>query len=211
MTTKATLYYIHDPMCSWCWAFKKTWASLVDSLPTTIQIEYLVGGLAPDSNEPMPKEMQNAIAGYWEVIQQKVPGTEFNFDFWEKTTPRRSTYPACRAVVAVKHINKEKEQDMINAIQEAYYLKAENPSDVETLINCAERIGVNKDSFSQALSSDETNQAFLKQISTARSMHVNSFPSLVLKVEDTISPVFIDYNDADAILNQIRDALSSFD
>ena len=22
---KATLYYVYDPMCSWCWGYKPTW------------------------------------------------------------------------------------------------------------------------------------------------------------------------------------------
>ncbi|GAM76629.1 thioredoxin [Vibrio ishigakensis] len=52
--------------------------------------------LAPDSDEPMPMEMRAAIESYWERISGLL-GTEFNHDFWRNNTPRRSTYPACRA------------------------------------------------------------------------------------------------------------------
>ncbi|MFT6977114.1 MAG: putative protein-disulfide isomerase, partial [Shewanella psychromarinicola] len=23
-----TLYYVHDPMCSWCWGYRPTWDTL---------------------------------------------------------------------------------------------------------------------------------------------------------------------------------------
>jgi len=49
-----TLYYIHDPMCSWCWAFKSTWHKVLKELPSHINVYYLLGGLAPDSDLPMP-------------------------------------------------------------------------------------------------------------------------------------------------------------
>ena len=93
------LYYVHDPMCSWCWGFRPTWQKIQEGLSDDVEVRYLLGGLAPDSQEPMPKSMQLDIASYWGKIQQHISGTEFNFDFWEKCKPRRSTYPACRAVL----------------------------------------------------------------------------------------------------------------
>ena len=85
------LYYVHDPMCSWCWGFRPTWTEIKANLPEAVEIKYLLGGLAPDSDEPMPESMQSDIAGYWKIIQQRIPGTQFNFDFWDKCEPRRST------------------------------------------------------------------------------------------------------------------------
>lgn len=77
------LYYIHDPMCSWCWAFRPAWEKIVASLGSHIKIRYLLGGLAPDTDQPMPEAMQLKISSIWQTIQNHVPGTEFNFDFWK--------------------------------------------------------------------------------------------------------------------------------
>ena len=55
---QAILYYLHDPMCSWCWGYRPTWLKLKAALPHYVQVEYLLGGLAPDNDEPMP------VAGY---------------------------------------------------------------------------------------------------------------------------------------------------
>ena len=204
MTEKPILYYVHDPMCSWCWAFQKVWPTVFSTFEDSLEVEYLAGGLAPDSNEPMPQDMQNTIASYWKNIQRKVPGTEFNFDFWQQCQPRRSTYPACRAVLAIKQIDSTKEHLMINEIQKAYYLKAENPSDVKTLINCAKRIGVEEQNFENVLTSKVVDSLFIKQMSLARSMQANGFPSLILRMDKTILPIYIDYNDANVMVEQIK-------
>ena len=207
MTEKPILYYVHDPMCSWCWAFQKVWPTVFSTFEDSLEVEYLAGGLAPDSNEPMPQEMQNTIASYWKNIQRKVPGTEFNFDFWQQCQPRRSTYPACRAVLAIKQIDSTKEHLMINEIQKAYYLKAENPSDVKTLINCAKRIGVEEQNFENVLTSKVVDSLFIKQMSLARSMQANGFPSLILRMDKTILPIYIDYNDANVMVEQIKKSI----
>ena len=123
----ATLIYVHDPMCSWCWGFeptrKKFFAAVEDRLP----IRRLVGGLAPDSDVPMAEEMRAMLQQTWQRIQQTIPGTEFNFHFWQVCTPRRSTYPANRAVLAARLQGEGYDPAMTHRIQQAYYLEARKP------------------------------------------------------------------------------------
>ena len=141
------LYYVHDPMCSWCWAFRPVWSALTRDLPAGIRPQRLLGGLAPDTREPMPQQMRDKISAIWQQIQQMLPATEFNHDFWQRCTPRRSTYPACRAVISARNQGAGFEEPMILAIQRAYYLEARNPSEEETLAELAEAIGLDGDEF----------------------------------------------------------------
>ena len=201
----ATLYYIHDPMCSWCWGFKPTWETLKQSLPQTITVVNLLGGLAADSNQPMTKEMQHYLQQTWQTISRQL-GSEFNFDFWRIQTPRRSTYPACRAVLASQWQNQE--QQMINAIQRAYYLHAQNPSDNSTLVDLATMIGLDVDRFKQDISSDQLNKAFYKQMERVRSFNVTGFPSLVLVHQGQNHLVKIDYLNAEAMRTAIIQVLN---
>ncbi len=199
----AILYYIHDPMCSWCWGFNKTWEKVRDSLPSTINVKYILGGLAPDSSEIMTDEMRQYIQKNWQKIQQAIPGTQFNDDFWENCTPMRSTYPACRAVIAVKNQNPNLEKSMIKLIQQAYYLAAKNPSEDSTLISLAKTLDLDVAQFTQALNAESTQQQLLEDIALMQSLDVSSFPSLVLKTDSALKPINIDYNNADFILAQI--------
>ena len=199
-----TLYYVHDPMCSWCWGFRPTWQKIKTALGNEIEIKYLLGGLAPDSDVPMPTSMQKDIAGYWRKIQTHIPGTQFNFDFWANCTPRRSTYPACRAVIAARKQNSELEIEMIKAIQTAYYLNAQNPSDDETLIVLAGSLELDSKIFAKDLYASETQQQLEKEIMFGRQIGAQGFPSMILEDKGEYQYVPLDYNDPDSAIHFIN-------
>ncbi len=198
-----TLYYVYDPMCSWCWGFNKTWNKVKKSLPKNINIQYVLGGLAPDSNEIIPDKMSEYIQYNWQKIEKNIPGTIFNYDFWTNCTPVRSTYPACRAVIAAKNQNDQLEISMINAIQEAYYLYAKNPSKDTTLINIAKAIGLNVTQFKKDLNSKTTQQQLDNNINLSKSLGAKGFPSIILEKNSVAKLIKIDYNNSDFILKQI--------
>ena len=203
----STLYYIHDPMCSWCYAFKPVYQALLKQLPDSVSCVSLLGGLAPDTDQPMPLEMQQQLKATWQRIEQQVPGIHFNYDFWEQaeqTRPRRATYPACRAVIAARQINPGKEAAMIEAIQNAYYQQARNPSDPDTLIAIAQETGLEADEFSRHLHAAETQHILDQEITRSRQLNVRSYPSLVLQTRDQAASVSIDYNSHRNILNTIN-------
>ena len=197
-----TLYYIHDPMCSWCWAFRPTLGRLLQRLPEQVRVEKLLGGLAPDTDVPMPQDMQDKLQQTWRRIEQSVPGTRFNFDFWENNTPRRATYPACRALIAARRQGKE--EAMLHAIQRAYYEQARNPSDNAILIELAAEIRLDRNAFSDTLSAPQTQAKLEREIAAAKALGVDSYPSLVLKINGAHWPVSIDYNDAQKMLDTIE-------
>ena len=195
-----TLYYVHDPMCSWCYAFKPTLDTLKKHLDSNIKLVYVVGGLASHSDEIMPKDMQEKIENIWYEIEENT-GAKFNHDFWKNCKPRRSTYLACQATILARYENKEDE--MINAIQEAYYLKALNPSDASTLIELAKQIGMNAKKFEEDLKSQKIEEDLQNELNFRRSLNVRSFPSLILKYKKELYPINIKYNDYKSMLTQI--------
>ncbi len=95
----ATLYYIADPMCSWCWGFHPVLQKVRGALPEDIQLVYVMGGLAKDSDEPMPDDIRAYVQNAWREVGVRT-GARFNWDFWMRCSPVRSTYPACRGVLS---------------------------------------------------------------------------------------------------------------
>lgn len=205
---QSTLYYVHDPMCSWCWAFVPTWQKIQDALKDKLEIRYLLGGLAPDSAQLMPQEMQNAISGYWKTIEQRVPGTKFNHDFWTKCKPRRSTYPSCRAVIAARKQKPELEKAMIHAIEEAYYLEARNPSDDSVLTEIAVALGLDAEQFEKDLNSAETQREFDAEMDLGARMGAQGFPSLILQTPEGYRYIPLDYNRPEVVLDQLKPLLA---
>lgn len=206
MIENSSLIYVHDPMCSWCWGYRPTWQQLENHLPEEIAVEYVLGGLAPDSDDPMPPDLQNTIQGYWRRIQTEL-GTEFNFEFWTTCKPRRSTYPACRAVIAAKHQDREKV--MIEAIQRAYYLRAMNPSDVSTLTTLAAEIGLDETKFGEDIASSETEQELQRQIQFVRNSPCRGFPGLLLRLNGKLVSIDVDYLNAQNTLDIIAQCVNA--
>ena len=190
-------------MCSWCWAFKPIWDRVKEVLLGKVEVDYLLGGLAPDSNQPMPIETREYVKGNWKRIQEMIPDTRFNYDFWTSCEPKRSTYPACRAVICAKQQHPDFENLMIYGIQKSYYLEAQNPSNEDVLINIAENLGLDIEKFKMALKSSQVNEILLDEIKLTRSMDMNSMPSLVLQINGTLKGIDIEYLDANYIVKQI--------
>ena len=191
-------------MCSWCWGFSKTWGKVKKELNSDIEIIYVLGGLAPDNNEIMDERMREYVQMNWKKIEKRIPGTRFNYNFWQECQPRRSTYPACRAVLATNNQDKNLESNMINKIQQGYYLQAKNPSEDDVLVGFANELGLDIKRFRIDLNSEETNKKLMQNIELAGSLNIYGFPSLILHANNTSKHIVIDYNDDISILNQIN-------
>jgi len=193
-------------MCSWCWGYRPVWDRLQQKLPHSIKVEYVAGGLAPDSESPMPLSQQQMIQNHWRSIERKL-GTRFNYDFWTENTPRRSTYNACRAAIAAH--NQDCQEVMVDAIQRGYYLRAQNPSDLSVLINLAgeleEQYAGNFDcgQFIVDINSAETERELIRQISLANALTQRGFPSLVLEQGGKLQQINVDYSDEQQTLADI--------
>ncbi|MEO9654174.1 DsbA family protein [Marinomonas sp.] len=206
----ATLLYCYDPMCSWCWGFRPTWSKLQKALQPLVDnkqltIQPLLGGLAVDSDQPMPEDMKAKLEATWHNIQNSL-GREFNFDFWRTAQPRRSTYPACRACYVARDV--ELEEEMYHAIQEAYYLHAKNPSDLKVLTECAVNIGLKAEGFKKSMAHVKEHNLLEQEIHQARQLGLNSFPSLALVIGDKLTYIQLDYKDHTTMLASIKKALS---
>lgn len=198
----AALYYVHDPMCSWCWAYKPVLEQIRQALKGQMVIVNVLGGLAPDTDEPMPQQQCEQIEGYWRRIEAEV-GSEFNYNFWHKADiiPRRATYPACRAVIAAAQ--QDAEEAMIEAIQQAYYLRAMNPSEDDTLLQLADELELDFERFMADLNGDLVQNELLQQVAISRELPIQGFPSWVLEVDEHYYAIPVDYHSAQNTLARI--------
>lgn len=206
----ATLIYCYDPMCSWCWGFKPTWQALKSALAPLIDnkeliIQPMLGGLAVDSNAPMPLPMQDKLQATWQQIHQQL-GTEFNHAFWSECQPRRSTYPACRACLVAR--DQGLEEEMIEQIQQAYYLEAKNPSDLATLIECAHKLGMKEAGFISAIEHVKATEQLELEVNQARQLGLNSFPSLAVIQSNRLVAIPLNYQNIDPMVTAIKQALN---
>ena len=199
-----TLYYIYDPMCSWCYAFEKPLKLLRSQLPASIQFKAILGGLAADTSIPMPAETQTMVQQAWQQIENTIPYIRFNFDFWTQNTPYRSTYPACRAILAADKQSFTTPDTFRHAIQHAYYQQAKNPSLIEVLIQCAEQLPLDIDQFKHDLLSQTVEDTLTEHRQFAQQLGVSSYPSLRLVCQSDIHIIPHNYREIESTLEQIN-------
>lgn len=168
--------YVMDPMCGWCYGFEPELEEFLKK-HSSIEVDWIMGGLAPDTHYPMDEKLKQTISSYWYKIQMTT-GVTFNHDFWKLNTPYRSTYPACRAVIAAQSLKEKSAHQMVKAIQSAYYLEAKNPSLEETLIACANSIGLDENQFLEVFKSEETEQRFQQHLRLTYQLQARAFPAL---------------------------------
>ncbi len=201
--TRATLYYVADPMCSWCWGFAPQLERVVAELPGDVEVRHVMGGLAPDSDEPMPLETRAYVQRAWDAVEARA-GVPFERSFWERCEPRRSTYPACRAVIAAGLQNAG--PAMFAAIQRAYYTQARNPSDATTLIELAAELGLDLDRFESDLRHGRAEELLRADLALRDELGVTGFPTLVLEQDDERRVVRAGYATADEVQEALREA-----
>lgn len=197
------LHYFVDPMCSWCYAFAPEMKEIIRNLPDGIELHYVMGGLAPDSDEPMSPEVQEYVQNAWRAVAART-GATFNFDFWTRCQPRRSTYPACRAVIAAGLQGQDNIPLMIEAIQQAYYRQARNPSDKSTLIEIAAEIGLDSEQFKQALNSSEVEDLLQTDFGFKYRLGIQGFPTLVLEKDGKYYALTIGYTKVEVVLSRLQ-------
>ena len=203
-----TIYYVVDPMCSWCWGFAPVWREFVSEIPESVAVVDLMGGLAPDNEAPMDSAMRQYVQDAWGAVKART-GAEFNFEFWNKCEPKRSTYPACRAVIAAGEQASGARSLMYDAIQRAYFLEARNPSDAEALECVAGEIGLDRKQFSEDLGSDHINRIFQLELESVAKLGVSGFPTMVVKRESPGEPARYDLLTAGfSDIDVLRDRLS---
>ena len=201
---KPVLYYLYDPMCSWCWGFKPVWGQVRERLQGELGIVYVVGGLASETHTPMSDEMQTYLQQAWHKVTEHT-GVSFNHDFWNLNTPKRSTYPACKAVLVARQSGLELE--MYAAIQQLYYQKAGNPSEYENLYQLAEDLGLERQRFIEQIHSNEIDTLLQQEIMLTEQLGAQGFPSLVLQHDGTTRFIEHSYTDVEENLRKIRSLL----
>ncbi|MFT7075194.1 MAG: putative protein-disulfide isomerase [Planctomycetota bacterium] len=183
------LVYLADPMCSWCWGFSAVLGRIQAGIADGVTLRYVMGGLAPDSDEPMPDAVQAMVRGAWGAVEATT-GASFNPDFWTQCQPRRSTYPACRAVLAAESLEPGAGLRMFHRIQRAYYLEARNPSDVPVLEALAADLGLNREAFSRSLASAEIEAALQRDVAESARLgaaaNAAGFPTLILRSDGEV-------------------------
>ena len=193
------LLLVADPMCAWCYGFRPVLERIRPELDGSVAVRLVLGGLAPDSEVPMDAAMRAYVQQAWRAVEATA-GVPFEHRFWDEASPRRSTWPACRAVIAAG----ERGWALYHAIQQAYYREARDPSWPETLLALAKEVGCDEQEFLTAWRSERTEAALQQDFRVRDSLGATGFPSVGVRTPEKDRLLVRGWCDAPELLDVLR-------
>jgi len=210
--TRYSLFYVSDPMCPWCWAFKTPWESFRERVASRddVRRRVVLGGLAPDSDDAMTPEQIDKSRDTWMRISEQT-GASFNMDFFDVNQPRKSTYPACRATIAAGLQRERGRREMFYAIQQAYYVDARNPADVDVLAAIATEIGLDGTQLVSDMQSEPVHARLTSDFVIRDRFQISGFPSIVVASDTNAWALTMGYCDEATLLSSWQEFERSID
>lgn len=173
-----TLWYIADPMCSWCWGFQPVIERIRNEYGERLKVELLLGGLRPGTKDPLSSSQREQILHHWHNVR-RVTGQTFQFEGAMPEGFIYDTEPASRAVLAVAQIAPDFIFPFLKIVQTAFYVDQQNVTKPEVLAQLVARTGLDGQQFLQVFESGMSKNLTLAHFKKVHEWRVRGFPTLI--------------------------------
>ena len=180
----ATLHYIHDPLCGWCYGAEP----LVDAARTVagLAIRLHGGGLWPQPTR-LPEETRLYIKEADSRVAS-ISGQPYGKPYLEglilDPTLTLESEPTTAAVLAAESIDAEKGLEMLHGIQHAHYERGLKVVEPGVLLQIASEIGLDRAGFEAALGKVDAAAHITNTKRLMQQIGANGFPTFLLQIAD---------------------------
>lgn len=202
------LIYVMDPMCSWCYGFAPVLHRLKQEQEGKLNFKLVLGGLRPGNETPMGEEGKKTTRQHWEEVE-KATGQPFDYGFFARENFVYDTEPGCRAVVTMRYLQEDKELEMAEEVQRAFYARNNDVTKPEVLAEIAVKLGVEQDVFLEKFNSEEMKEKTAQDFIIARHLQANAFPSVYLLNGHHVHLLSRGYRLYDALKARLEEALKA--
>jgi putative protein-disulfide isomerase len=173
------LLYVMDPMCSWCWGFADVAQALVEQAQASgVAVHLVMGGLRTGSGAALDPATRRYIIEHWQAVATTT-GQQFRFDDALPEGFVYDTEPACRAVVAARHLEPEFAFRLVGLIQHAFYVQGRDVTQAAVLTELAEQAGLPRIEFAEAFDSAERLAETQADFAWVQGLGIAGFPTLL--------------------------------
>ena len=182
------LWYVADPMCSWCWGFSPVIEAVREAYHDRLKIALVLGGLRPGTLTPMTAAARDDILHHWHQVHERT-GQPFQFNGALPEGFIYDTEPASRAVVTVGGLDPSTIFAMFKAIQSAFYAAGRDVTQTAVLAELAAGLGIDAAAFLAAFDSDAARARTQAHFTQARKAGAHGFPTLILQRGEQIDRI----------------------
>jgi putative protein-disulfide isomerase len=182
----ATLHYVGDPMCSWCWGMSPVMAELAHWCRAAgLGFRLVMGGLRAGGGDEWNTAFRTFLRREWSHIAEKT-GQPFGMTLLDRPVFDYDTEPACRAVVTARLLLEEKshgpleELAFFSALQRKFYVQGDDPKEARFYGEICRDAGLDPARFARLFSSGEMIGLTAADFQLSRALGCRAFPSLIL-------------------------------
>jgi putative protein-disulfide isomerase len=177
---RAALYFVVDPMCSWCWGFAPVIEEARRRLKEAYDIHLVMGGLRTKGEMVWDEASRRYLFQHWQQVAERT-GQSFNELLFSKEDFVYDTYPACKAVVTVRELlGEDAAFTYLHTIQHAFYAQGIDITKTRLLYGYYEQLFGNSGKFAFMYGTERIETLMQHDFAKARSMGATAFPSVVI-------------------------------
>lgn len=185
--------YFTDPMCSWCYGFGPEIERLAAAYAGAVWLNVVPGGLRPYETRPMPAHKARQIVHHWNIVAEET-GRPFDNRFFERNPDFvYDTYPASRALNAVKRLDRSLGFPFLDQVHQRFYAGGEDPTSPATFQAAAAAVGVAAGDFQRLYDDPETEAKTRDGFEYCQSFGALGFPMVMFKLNGKSKIVTIGY------------------
>lgn len=190
---KATLHYIFDPLCGWCYAASPMVRAVAQHFGPQLAWRFHPGLLMPEPTELSPAFRAHILAADQRIARMTgVPfGEAYQARLRSDAMLVLHSVPAAAAVMTVLRLQPQSGLAMLEAIQRTHYVEGGEVCDLAVLLGLAEELGFGGETFGAMLA--ETLAGLPEQVTVARALLQKAggggFPTFVLERDGDIQRI----------------------
>lgn len=196
---QAQVYYVGDPMCSWCWGMSPVIEELARHCADQgLGFRLVMGGLRPGGGDAWNSGFRDFLRQEWTHIAART-GQPFGFRLLERPAFSYDTEPACRAVVTARGFFSQgqeasrRELTFFAGVQRKFYVEGEDPKQAAFYRDICIDTGIDPAEFEASFASPEAVAATQREFRLARQLGVRGFPSVMLQTATGLHELSVGY------------------
>ncbi len=173
------VFYVADPMCSWCWGFAPVVEAVVATFHDRLPVSVVLGGLRPGTRDPVTAPFRAEILHHWREVQ-RLTGQPFTFAGALPDGFVYDTEPASRAVLTIADLKPDDVLRYLQRTQEAFYVEQQDVTQSDALAALSSEFGIERERFLARFGSEAMRERTSAHFTFARQLGVRGFPTVLL-------------------------------
>lgn len=205
---QGTLYFVTDPICSWCWGTLPEVLKTRELLAERLDFRLRCAGLQVGSRQPLSQQRAAQLISLWQQVAQTT-GQQFAFALPEDRSFIYHSELACRALQICRNALGTEPWAYFRDMQEAFYVHCRNLGDLDELYQIIRSCGISRERFQTLMTADDIVSTTRAEFDWCHAQGSDALPTIWLQTSRGISLVCGGYITSEFLVPELLGRLTT--